>query len=343
MTLQSQCLAVALVFVTAVPVSLDAARKGAAASVEVTGTDILVLWSEPSDLASRDLFNGPGGKNHAPGSGPFTFIREDAGGTNPKFIVIDAQGVRWVAKLGPEARAETAATRLVWAAGFFADEDYFVPTLHVRGLPAHLRRGGEFVSTGGTVSNVRLERWRAKPAGRWRWRDSPFAGTRELNGLRVMMALINNWDLKDSNNAVYIVDDPGNRSLRKRVYVVSDLGSSFGTEGLSLPRSRSKGNIASYTHSRFVRKVASGYVDFGVPETPNLIYLFTPQEFFPRLRQRWIGRHIPRSDVKWIGGILARLSDKQIRDAFRAAGYSPGEVNGFTETVRNRIAALEDL
>ncbi len=34
-------------------------------------------------------------------------------------------------------------------------------------------------------------------------RDDPFEDTREWNGLRVMMALMNNWDLKDENNAIY--------------------------------------------------------------------------------------------------------------------------------------------
>ena len=30
-----------------------------------------------------------------------------------------------------------------------------------------------------------------------------FPDTRKFNGLRVMMALMNSWDLKDENNAIY--------------------------------------------------------------------------------------------------------------------------------------------
>ena len=41
-----------------------------------------------------------------------------------------------------------------------------------------------------------------KKSGTWSWHHNPFVGTREFNGLRVMMALLNNWDLKDENNAV---------------------------------------------------------------------------------------------------------------------------------------------
>ena len=46
--------------------------------------------------------------------------------------------------------------------------------------------------------------------GIWRWKDNPFTGRREFNGLRVMMAVMNNWDLKDVNNAVY-------SRIRKRI------------------------------------------------------------------------------------------------------------------------------
>ena len=61
------------------------------------------------------------------------------------------------------------------------------------------------------------------------------------------------------------------------------------------------------------------------------------------LRLHWIGQHIPRSDAKWVGQLLAQLSANQIRDAFRAAGYSPQEVDAFKSSVRERIAQLNKL
>jgi hypothetical protein len=50
----------------------------------------------------------------------FTFKEEDMTGTNPKFDVIDQDGVGWRVKMGLESRPETAASRLVWAVGYFA-------------------------------------------------------------------------------------------------------------------------------------------------------------------------------------------------------------------------------
>ena len=53
-----------------------------------------------------------------------------------------------------------------------------------------------------------------------------------------------------------------------------------------------------------------------------------------------ITEHIPRADVKWLGQILAQLSAEQIRDCFRAAGYTPEEVEGYATAVQKRIAEL---
>jgi hypothetical protein len=53
--------------------------------------------------------------------------------------------------------------------------------------------------------------------------------------------------------------------------------------------------------------------------------------------------NITVQDAKWIGSLLARLSDKQIRDAFRAANYSLEEVESLFHAVKNRINALNEL
>ena len=54
----------------------------------------------------------------------------------------------------------------------------------------------------------------------WLWTSNPFAGKRELQGLKVLMALMENWDLKDSNNRILAVKNGGRTELQ---YIVSDL------------------------------------------------------------------------------------------------------------------------
>lgn len=311
-------------------------------NVHVRANAGALLWQDPADISSRDLYYGPGGKEHAPHT-TYTFLKEDLQGTNPKFDVRDENGVKWKVKLGVEARPEVVASRLVWAVGYYANEDYFLPELRVEDMPP-LKRGQNLVGPDGTIRNVRLKRQLEgeKKVGEWKWRENPFNRQRELNGLRVMMALINNWDLKDVNNSAY-AEKEEHAGAPELHYGVTDLGASFGTTGRSWTHSLSKGNLKSYQHSKFIRRITPEYVDFNVPTRPALIYLATPKEFVSRMEMRWIGKRIPISDARWIGGLLAQLSPEQIRDAFRAAGYSPEQVQGFAAVVEERIAELNKL
>jgi hypothetical protein len=44
-----------------------------------------------------------------------------------------------------------------------------------------------------------------------------------------------------------------------------------------------------------------------------------------------------------MGQLLAKLSPQQIRDAFRAAGYSPEEIEEFAAVLEARIGELTKL
>jgi hypothetical protein len=308
---------------------------------EITHNENAELWRAPRDIRSRNLFYGEGGKDHAPHT-TYYFIKEDMNGTNPKLQIRDENGVRWRVKMGVEARPETTASRLVWAVGYTTNQFYFLPQIRIQGLPAHLRRGQNLVSADGTIRNLEMRRKvnSEKKIGHWRWRHNPFSGTRELNGLRVMMALLNNWDLKDENNGVYRVQEAGRW---EEVYRVTDLGASFGKAGASWRVVNGRGGVRAYRRTKFIRKVSSDYVDFNDPTRPSLIFIFNPRELISRLRMRWIGRHIPRADARWIGSLLAQLSEDQIRDAFRAGGYNPQEVEAYTQVVERRIRELNGL
>jgi hypothetical protein len=311
---------------------------------KITGSGPAVLWRNPEDIASRNLFYGPGGKQNEPHP-TFTFLKEDLDGTSPKFDVLAQDGVKWKVKLGAEARSETVASRFLWAVGYFADENYFLSNTQIEDMPRRLKRGQDLVEPGGLLHNVRLER---APKGEkieaWQWRHNPFTGTRELNGLRIMMALINNWDLKNQNTAVYMGSDGDEPEGSRQTYMISDLGASFGAPG----RGRwwrgkmSSGNLEVYSHSKFISKIRPDYVDFVTPTQPVLPCAMS-LPFFGRLCLGWIGNHIPRTDAKWMGQLLAQLSPDQIRDAFRAGGYSPQEVDGFAKVIEARIVELNKL
>jgi len=102
-----------------------------------------VLWREPGNIRTRDLFYGPGSRALAPAP-PFHFVKEVKEGTSPKFDVQDVRGVPWRVKLGPEAQAETVATRLVRAVGYNAEESYYLDHIQINNLP-RLSRGKKYM------------------------------------------------------------------------------------------------------------------------------------------------------------------------------------------------------
>jgi hypothetical protein len=280
-----------------------------------------VLWRAPEDIDSRDLMLGPGGARMKPNLRRVTFLKKQEGGWSTKFRVKDASGREWVAKIGKEAQSETAAVRLVWAAGYPTEINYLAPCVRIDGAPKPKK---DAACGSGGYSNVRFE---ARPEGvkrgdMWEWKQNPFTGKRELQGLKVLMALINNWDMKDENNVVF-------STAGELQYVISDLGATFGkTGGLPLVwrLTRSRNDPEGFSKDKFVEEVEGGKVDFN--------FTGKNKDLFEDISVR---------DARWIGGWLSRLSDRQLADAFRAANYAPDEVRLLAGAVRRRINELTSL
>lgn len=303
-----------------------------------------VAWRDPGNIAALNLLHGPGSEDLAP-QAPFTFVSESKLGASPKFKVKDARGVTWTAKLGPEAQAETVATRLVWAMGYFADEAYHFDRLEVQNLP-RLARGKEF-QTGKTVRDVRLEPKRAHESRGeiWDWLQNPFVGQREFNGLKVLMVLLANYDTRLDNNQIYTVKNPETGEVETR-YVVTDIGATFGKVG-GLGGSRSKNSLEDFRSSRFIDNVENGMVNFDYHTKPKgaggFASVFNPGYGKRQANKEKAMRSIPLADAQWIGTRLALLSDEQLRDAFRAAHYDNATMEGYVSVLRARINELTRL
>ncbi len=295
-----------------------------------------VIWRDPGDISALNMTYGAGGLEHAPDpNGTFTFIKEDIEGTNPKLDVEDAAGVHWRVKLGEESQTETAATRLVWAAGYFVDEDYYLPEVTITNLP-RLHRGREFVLPGGRIRGAGFERRSkdVKKHGDWDWFANPFRDTREENGLRVMMALLNNWDLKQVNNAIDEIDG-------ERRYLVADLGATLGNTGNFFTRSKSV--LKDYEQTPFIEHAGTDFVDFVLHTRPFALTIVNVHHYREYAGMEKLVKHIPRADAKWLGDRLSQLSSDQLGDGFRAAGYSTEQVTGYVRVIQQRIAALKAL
>ena len=148
------------------------------------------------------------------------------------------------------------------------------------------------------------------------------------------MSLTNNWDLKAINNAVHDLDGDW-------CYLVSDLGTSFGKTGNYFTLSKSV--LKVYLGSHFIENATPQDADFAMPSRPFFLSVFTPRGYRERARMELITRHIPRADANRLGEWVSQLSEEQIRDRFRSAGYAPAEVQGCTRTVQKRIEELKAL
>ena len=155
-----------------------------------------------------------------------------------------------------------------------------------------------------------------------------------MQGLKVMMALINNWDLKTDNNKVAKREKKTGQDSNLRIYYTSDLGGTFGTTGSffrKLPFFKNapagtKGNPEGYATDKFISGVKNGEVVFNYSgKDPETL------------------RGIKVENARWIGDWLAKLSDKQLSDAFTSAGYDLQNVAIYVKAVKDRIAELENL
>ncbi len=284
----------------------------AATVVALPQSQTAVMWS-PVNIEARNLYNGAGGTVMRPNLRRIRYIEKDTGGNNLKYRVRDGSGRIWIAKIADESQAEVAANRLLYGVGYRTEIDYLAPRLTIPGK--------------GNYTNVRLE---ARPVGIkrdgiWKWDENPFQGKQEFKGLRVLMALINNWDLKDDNNKIL-------RTRGEAQYIVSDLGSSFGklpyASAAVLNRfGRSVNDPVDFVNSTFIHRVEpNGEVDF-----------------YYKAKGKELLKGITVEDARWIGSLLSRLSDRQIRDAFRAANYSPSEVTMLSRAIKSRIRQLDRL
>lgn len=298
------------------PVDAQKRKKVKAKKAEPVMTGRPVMW-EPVNIAGRDLFHGPGGKEMQPDLTQITFIKTETGGANKKYRIKDGSGRIWIAKLGVEARPETAAVRMLYGLGYKTEINYLVPRITIPGK--------------GTFRNVRLE---LRPEnvdrkGEWKWKQNRFSGTQELQGLKIMQIFMTNWDVLDKQNEILEVQGQNGTELH---YIISDLGRTFGKYGNNnLPiiyrLGRKTGNPRAYSKASFAKGIdEKGRIRWGI-----------------KGKNRGIYRDVTIGDARWLLDKLGRLSDRQIEDAFRAANYSPSEVSMYRTAVKRRITELANL
>jgi hypothetical protein len=291
-----------------------------------------VIWRSPGDVQSLDLGAGPGGADGAP-TPPDTFIQEHLTGSQPCVSVRDRRGLVWRVKWGDEVNSETLATRLAWAAGYFAETTYFVREGRIDGV-TDLQRAATCVDEQCRFRDARFELEERDVTKHfeehsWAWNDNPFVGTRELNGLKIVMMWLSNWDAKDvrdvargSNTAIF--EYKIGSGLREARYLITDWGGALGRWGTVVTRGRWDCHGFDAETPSFVAGVDGEYVRFG----------------YSGQRTADIADGIRFTDAQWLLEILGPLREDQIAAAVEASGGTPEEIAIFSRSLRARLDLL---
>ena len=295
-----------------------------------------VIWRDPGPAESLDLAAGPGGRDGAPAP-PFRFIEEHATGSSPCVSIRDARGRAWRVKWGEEVHTETFAARLAWAAGYFVEVNYFVPSGRIEGATA-LQRARRCIDENGGFCDARFELDEPGVVKHfdehsWAWNDNPFVGTPELNGLKIMMMLVSNWDNKDvrdvargSNTAIF--EYAMNRDGLEARYLIIDWGAALGTWGSNvLSRGRWDFEAFSAQNDEFIAGIDGETVLWGYKGQ--------------RTADAIMG--ISRSDVRWLVTYLRGITDDQLASGLRASGATESEITDFTAALRGRLDRLREV
>jgi hypothetical protein len=266
--------------------------------------NIAELWENPGDVTSRDLLYGPGGRALAPlPTTPFEFTGIDSVGYSTGYDVLDPLGRKWDVKTGDEAQTEVVSSRVLWAVGYRQPSVYFMPEWTLKNGPVAKPFAGRF-----RYSHDH------KSTGDWSWTENPFFGTREFKGLVIANLLLNNWDIKTTNNRIFEMPAGVTPS---RWFVAQDIGASLGKTAWPVGN---RNNIADFESQRFVIGVDNGRVQFDY-----------------QARHRELLANITPDDVLWVCRILDKISDRQWDDAFRAAAYSQEISDRYIRKLKSKI------
>ena len=265
------------------------------------------LWREPASIETADLFNGPWVGAAPNPNAIYAFVKPKLHGNSPGLTVHDPKGEEWSVKQGAEASVEVAVSRVLSAIGYHQPPVFFLSSFT-------LQRNGAVERAPGGRFRAKLESLREM--GDWSWHQNPFVDTRPYQGLLVALMMFNSSDLKDSNNTVYEMVPP--RDGAPRWYVVRDVGSALGETAKLDAR---EGDPDLFERLSFIRGMHDGFVEFS--------YHGWHQELFTK--------RIRPDDVRWTCERLAKLSDAQWHDAFRAGGFDPPVADRFIRRLKAKI------
>jgi hypothetical protein len=288
------------------------------------------VWHEPHvPIREADLRNNPAGSFLATDEVACRFSLAPVSGTTPKFYCELPGGERLKIKYGagnPELHAEVAATRLLAALGFGADQMFVVrkvrcagcPTFPFQSLRCLDRTGFKAACFPGGIDESQVVDFEVavverKRPGRvietvedqgWAWFeldriDQAHGGASraEVDAFRLMAVFLAHWDNKAANQRLICPPefDRDDGTCVQPLAIMQDLGATFGPMKIDLHNWR-QGQI---------------WKD-GATCTVSMAHLPWGGATFPE-------RKISEEGRLMLLGLLEQLSDQQLRDLFEGS------------------------
>ena len=283
------------------------------------------IWRKPETPISRAAFDG-----HNLAELSCKFKIDELGGTTPKFDceLESGEEVRIKYGNGPEALAETAATRLLRALGFGADHVTLVRKLRCYGCPKEpfsVMKAVEITRSDPVFQRlvnydsyeefewVALERkMNARPVETkklegWSFfeldtvqTDRGGAPRAHVDGLRLMAVLLAHWDNKSENQRLVCLsqDWPEDMPCERPFLLLQDVGATFGPTKLDLD---------AWTQ---------------VPMWEDRASCMISMKNLPFEGATFGHAAISEAGRQFIGGLLAQLSEEQVTALFANARFA---------------------
>ena len=274
------------------------------------------LWTR-RDIPSTDLKLGPRIRGALPFRGvvPCDYLDKTLEGNSPKFACALRDGDEVKVKFGGangEVYGEVLATRLLWALGFGADAMFPVNVV-CDGCPAEfggiLRQGNESRFDPAVIERKMAgTEWPSTADSAWSWRelDDIAPGRRgapraHRDALKLLAVFLQHSDSKPPQQRILCLDAPPHSPVtcRRPFLMINDLGLTFGRASRTNANSTSSVNLEAWRHTP-IWKDASRCIG-------NLPKSLTGTLDDPVISEQ--GR-------RFLAGLLAQLTDQQIRDLF---------------------------
>lgn len=315
------------------------------------------VWQQPPPIARASLAPNP----KQPKMLTCTFEISQVNGTAPKFDCRLPDGDKIRVKYGrsPEVPSEVATTRLLHTLGFGADDMTLYETVRCYGCPAEpfvtmktLGFAGAQDLYGKVMNPTSFKdfEWAAvekKHPGRpieteeiegWAFFELDLIDPKKggaprthVDALRLLAVFLSHWDNKSENQRLVCMSEkdwPDGGKCRRPFALMQDVGSSWG------PR---KVDLAEWSKA---------------PMWSDRASCTTSMDHLPYHGATFKPATITDAGRKFLGGLLAQLSDAQLRDLFNSARFDhvsgllgnrkAAPVDEWVKAYRSKVAQITD-